>query len=337
MTAKEIYELAIKMGRGADPRGKKEVHRQLEKEKKQYEKLGKEEREEFDKERLTNPYPDTRFLTGSLNKKVRRALVGIDIDPAEVLLADHLRGKGKDIDLLISHHPRGKALAALDKAMHLQEDLMCKYGVPINVAEGLLSKRIAEVSRSISPLNHNRVVDMASLLNYSLVCVHTPSDNLVYNFVDKFIKRKNPETVGEIVELLKSLPEYKEATQLNAGPRIFVGSKDRRAGKIIAAEMTGGTSGAKELYEKLSQAGIGTIIGMHMKETHKEEAEKHHINVVIAGHMASDSLGMNLFLDNLEKKRVEIIPCAGLIRISRIKKRVQGVKDSSGQVKNFRK
>ena len=331
MTAKEIYELAIKMGMEADPRGKRGVRKQLEKEKEQYEKLRKEEKEEFDKERLTNPYPDTRFLTGSLNKKVGRILVGIDIGPAEVLLADRLKEKGEGIDLLISHHPQGKALAALDKAMHLQEDLMHKYGVPINVAESLMSKRIAEVSRRLSSLNHNHVVDTARLLGYSLLCVHTPTDNLVYDFVDKFMKRKDPETVGEIMELLKSIPEYKEATQLNAGPRIFVGSKDRKAGKIAAAEMTGGTSGAKELYEKLSQAGIGTIIGMHMKETHKEEAEKHHINVVIAGHIASDSLGMNIFLDELKKKRLEIISCSGLIRISRIKKgsRGQGFKGSS--------
>jgi len=320
MTAKEIYALAIKMGMEADPREKKEIHRQLEKDKKQYEKLEKKEKEEFDKERFTNPYPDTRFLTGSLNKKVRRVLVGIDMESAEVLLADRLGEKGQAIDLIISHHPEGKALAALDKVMHLQEDLMCKYGVPINVAEGLMSKRIAEVSRGIAPLNHNRTVDMAGLMNYSLVCIHTPADNLVYSFVDRLVKRKKPETVGELVELLKSVPEYKQATLLNAGPRIFVGNKDGRTGKIVATEMTGGTSGAKEVYEKLSQAGIGTIIGMHMKESHKREAEKYHINVVIAGHMASDSLGMNIFLDELEKKGIEIVPCSGLIRISRMRK-----------------
>jgi putative NIF3 family GTP cyclohydrolase 1 type 2 len=172
---------------------------------------------------------------------------------------------------------------------------------------------------------------MAGLMNYSLVCIHTPADNLVYSFVDRLVKRKKPETVGELVELLKSVPEYKQATLLNAGPRIFVGSKDGRTGKIVATEMTGGTSGAKEVYEKLSQAGIGTIIGMHMKESHKREAEKYHINVVIAGHMASDSLGMNIFLDELEKKGIEIVPCSGLIRISRMKKRGQGSKDSRGQ------
>ena len=44
-----------------------------------------------------------------------------------------------------------------------------------------------------------------------------------------------------------------------------------------------------------------------------------HMNIVIAGHMASDSLGMNLWLDELEKRGIEIVPCGGLIRVSRNK------------------
>jgi hypothetical protein len=57
---------------------------------------------------------------------------------------------------------------------------------------------------------------------------------------------------------------------------------------------------------------------MHMSEEHRREAEKNHINVVIAGHMASDSLGMNLFLDELVKQGITVIPTSGLIRFSRI-------------------
>ena len=59
---------------------------------------------------------------------------------------------------------------------------------------------------------------------------------------------------------------------------------------------------------------------MHQREEWKDEAKKHHLNVIVAGHMASDSLGLNLFLDNLEKKGIEIVPCSGFIRVSRIKK-----------------
>ncbi|HED24524.1 MAG TPA: NGG1p interacting factor NIF3, partial [Firmicutes bacterium] len=58
--------------------------------------------------------------------------------------------------------------------------------------------------------------------------------------------------------------------------------------------------------------------GMHMTEKHRKQAEKNHINVVIAGHIASDSVGMNLLLDGLEEKGIEILPCSGLIRKRRI-------------------
>ena len=52
----------------------------------------------------------------------------------------------------------------------------------------------------------------------------------------------------------------------------------------------------------------------------EKEAEAANINVIIAGHISSDSLGTNLFLDELEKKGIEIIPCSGLIRVSRARK-----------------
>jgi len=57
-----------------------------------------------------------------------------------------------------------------------------------------------------------------------------------------------------------------------------------------------------------------------MKEEHRAEAAKAHVNVVIAGHISSDSLGLNLFLDELEKKGIEVIACSGLIRVKRLKK-----------------
>jgi len=116
---------------------------------------------------------------------------------------------------------------------------------------------------------------------------------------------------------LKKIPEYREAIKFGAGPKIFVGDPERRCGKIAVTEITGGTEGSPKLYEKMAQVGIGTVIGMHISEEHKKEAEAANLNVVIAGHMSSDSLGVNLFLDELEKQGIEIIPCSGLIRVSR--------------------
>jgi putative NIF3 family GTP cyclohydrolase 1 type 2 len=81
--------------------------------------------------------------------------------------------------------------------------------------------------------------------------------------------------------------------------------------------MTGGTEGSKEIYQAMANAGIGTVVGMHQSEDHRKNAEKAHINVVVAGHISSDSVGMNIILDELEKKGVEIVAFGGLTRYSR--------------------
>jgi len=315
MKIQDIYNLAIQMGIEADFRPREEIENWLKKLKEKYSKMETAEKEEFDLERLENPFSDTRILFGDPEKKVEKVLVGVDIDGEELLLAKQIGG----VDLVISHHPRGKALAGLDDVMQLQIDVLAQYGVPINIAEKLLRKRIEEVARGLSSVNHNRAVDMARHLNTFFMCVHTPCDNLVAKFVNEKLKRDKPVFVEEIIQSLKEIPEYKEATKLGAGPKIFVGDKENRAGKIVLTEITGGTEGAPEIYEKLAQAGAGTVIGMHISEKHREEAEKAHVNVVIAGHISSDSIGINLFLDELERKGITIIPCSGLIRVSRLK------------------
>ena len=316
MKIREIYDLAVSMGIEADPRGAEKVRQALEKEKKKYEEMKEEDKKDFDLEKLTNPYGDSRVLTGDPEREVKRVLVGIDMEVGEVLLADRLTEKGTAIDLIISHHPEGKALAGLHQVMHLQEDILAQAGVPINVAEGIMLSRIGEVKRGLMPLNHNRAVDAARILDYALMSVHTPADNMVTSALQKKIDEKKPETVNDVVKLLKEEPEYAEASKSGVGPTIIAGSKERRAGKIMV-DMTGGTSGSEDAYGKLSQAGVGTLIVMHMGEKHKKEAEKNHINVIIAGHIASDSMGMNMLLDRLEAAGVEAVPCAGLIRHKR--------------------
>ncbi|WP_366922625.1 NGG1p interacting factor NIF3 [Metallumcola ferriviriculae] len=312
----EIYQLAINEGIAADYRGEKGIKEMLARQEKKYRDLKEEDKAAFDQENLSNPFNDTRILYGDSGRKVNTILAGIDIEAAEVLMADRLREKGTPIDLIMAHHPEGKALAALHEVMHLQEDILHILGVPINVAEGILSRRIGEVKRGLMPVNHNRTVDAAKIFDIPLMCVHTPADNLVSKFLDDLFNDKKPETVGDVVTGLKGVPEYQKAMEINAGPTIILGSSDRRAGKIFV-DMTGGTGGSEDAYEKLAQAGVGTIVGMHMGEKHRKEAEKNHLNVVIAGHIASDSLGMNLFLDSLAAKGIEIITCSGLTRVTR--------------------
>lgn len=316
MNISEIYQLAIKLAKENDPRGLENVEKGLTRVRKEFEELKEDKRGEFDQDRLTNPYSDTRVLYGAGDREVKRVLVGVDVEVGEVLLADRLREKGQGVDLIIAHHPEGKALAALHQVMHMQEEILYKFGVPINVAEGIMASRISEVQRGIMPLNHNKAVDAARILDIPLMCVHTPADNLVTTYLQKLFDEKQPETLDDVVKLLKEIPEYAEAVKVNAGPAVFAGNGKRKAGKIFV-DMTGGTGGSEDAYAKLSQAGVGTLVGMHIGEKHRKEAEKNHVNVVIAGHIASDSLGMNLFLDHLARQGVEIIPCSGLTRVQR--------------------
>ncbi len=319
MNIKEIYDLGIETGIENDPRGRKKIEKLLKKRKEQFSDLPKKKQVEFDKSKLNDPYSDSGIHFGDTNREVKRVLVGIDIGVEEILLAKELERQGKKIDLIIAHHPEGKALTNLHEVMDIQTEVLSKAGMPENIAEGVLVDRIREVSRMIAPINHYKPVDAAKLLDIPLLNFHTPADNSVWNFVDKYISRKKPETVGEVIETLKEIPEFKEATKLNAGPTIFAGNDNSRAGKVVVSGMTGGTGGSEKIFERMSHYGIGTEIGMHLGEKHREEAAKHYINVVIAGHMASDSIGMNIIMDKLEKKGIEIIPCSGFIRYSRVK------------------
>lgn len=318
MTLEQIYRLAVELGIKNDLRGVPAVKRHLGRIKQQYQKLSPDEKQDFDPEDLWNPYADTRVYTGDRKKTVKRVAMGIDVETPEILLIKEL-SETKPIDLVITHHPVGTALAGLHEVMHLQAEVLAKYGVPINIAQGLLHIRIDEVSRRVSPINHQRDVDAARLLGVAFMSTHTVTDNLVAMFLSKLMARNRQklELVEDVLKLLKSIPEYRAAAKWKAGPRLFAGRPDRFAGKIALTELTGGTEGSPEIYHRLAQAGIGTVIGMHMSEKHKEEAEKAHINAIIAGHMSSDSIGMNLFADELERRGLSVIPIAGFIRVKR--------------------
>ncbi|MCL5746714.1 MAG: NGG1p interacting factor NIF3 [Patescibacteria group bacterium] len=317
MTLQEIYDLGIQMAINADPRGTDKVKKLLAKTKKEFSDLPSTKKKFFDKESFTNPYSDSRILFGSPKTQVKKLMAGIDADCSEILLADRLNQKGKKIDLVLSHHPSGHALASLHEVMDLQVDMFEEEGVPVNVAHALFNERMGYVKRRFSPLNHSQAVDAARLLNIPLMALHTAWDNLGHDFMKKYLAKKKFDTVSEVLEYVNEIPEFQESTKGKAGPFIVSGSEKARAGKVTVG-FTGGTSPSKELYQEMAKAGVGTIVEMHVPEDAVLELRKLHINVIDTGHMAADSIGANIFLDELERKGVEVVPCSGLIRIKHV-------------------
>ncbi len=327
MTVKQVFDLGTEMGIAADPRGKKGVAEYMSQAKKEYEKATGSEKEYFDTERLTNPYIDSTIHINDGKTKVKRIMAGIDINSADILVASQLAERGKPVDLVIAHHPIGKAMARLHDVMDLQTDVYHAEGMPIHLAEKIMDDRMCEVGRGVHGMNHYQVVDVARILGINLINTHTITDNMVDEYVQEYIKDKKPYRLSDLMDVLMEIPEYQMATRQGNGPMIFTGSPRHRVGRF-AVEMTGGTEPSHKLYEHFSRAGISTLVSMHIREASLEKAREFGMNVVVAGHMSSDSLGMNLYLDELERRGIEIIPCGGLIRVSRNKATKGGVKKS---------
>ena len=313
----DIYNLAIKKGIAKDPRSSREIKEALGKEKGIYRKLKGADKKAFDTERLRNPYAYTRILYGAPGKDIKKIIVGIDMESPEIVAVDRLNERGAGIDLVMAHHPEGAAWARFYDVMHLQVAMLKKFGIPQKVAEALLEERIGEVERAVSPANHLRSVDVAKLLDIPFMCVHTPADNHVADYLQRLFDRKKPKKLSQVVSMLKAIPEYADGMKKNAGPGILIGKPDSDAGRVFV-DMTGGTEGSRKVFGRLSQAGVGTIVAMHLSEGHFKAAKDEHINVVIAGHIASDTLGLNLILDQIEKtEKLDIVPCSGFVRIER--------------------
>ncbi len=318
MKLQDMYEAAYSAGMAADPRGDEAMKRVLAQARKEFDDLPERKRWEFDQERLVNPFADTRILNGAPDTEVGTILVGIDLEVGEVLLADRLKQNGQPVDLLLAHHPEGRALARLEEVMGVQADIWHKFGVSITYGDAVMSERMSEIMRAIHPRNNERNVQAARLLGFPFMCCHTPADNSVNAFLQaKCDALGEAGTVDELLEMLKSIPEYHQAVIEGMGPTIFQGSAERRTGRIMV-DMTGGTSGPPDSIRKLAHAGVGTIVGMHMGEEHRKLAKEERVNVVIAGHVSSDSLGMNLIIDQYERQGVKVIACSGFTRVSRL-------------------
>lgn len=316
MKLRDIYHTCIEAGMEADPRSAEELQRVLDAAERAYDKLDADDKPFYDTERLTNPYADTRIAAGDPDMEVRGLITGVDMEAAEVLLADRLRERGEPIDLIFAHHPEGPGFARLDEVMHMQADLWAAQGVGLGAADSLISKRASEVRRRFSPYNHYRAIQAAELLGFASMSCHTPADNSVQRFVQAVLDERLPETLDDVVKALRAIPEYEYAAKHGYGPELVLGESEHRPGRIVV-DMTGGTEGPVDSLDRLSAAGVGTLVGMHYGEEYRTRAEGLHMNLIVAGHISSDTLGMNLILDRIESQGVKVICTSGIVRVRR--------------------
>lgn len=318
MKLEQVFKLAIEQGKKADPRGAKGVQKFLAQQKKQYEALEGQEKEWADESMLWNPYADSQLFYGA-EREVQSLLIGIDTETEDLVLADRLRERGQKIDAVMTHHPEGRALWDIDRVMPVQVDLLQAMGVPENRSEALLGPRREKIYRHLHARNVLRAVRAAELLDIPFCAVHNAADHLAAKHVRELVAKKEFDSLGEIVKALQEVPEYAHFAKQGNPPMIAQGSKSSRPGKVIIFGFNGGTNGPSEFIEEMSNAGVGTFLSMHISDDDRKLARKHHVNVIQCSHMASDSLGMNLIADALQKKdkKLKIVEASGFVRVKR--------------------
>ncbi len=243
------------------------------------------------------------------SEQVKKVLFGVDIDTADLLLARELGA-----DLVLAHHPAsGGPAVHLYQVMERQVEMMVRAGVSINRAQKALRERVESIERGSHARNYDKTGAAARLLNMPLMNIHMPLDIISENAVQKHLDdRLSPTSrVSDVVDALKEMPEF--AAEGPAAPVIRAGGKDDYAGKVYV-RMAGGTNGGPAVMKAYFEAGAGTLVLMHIPEDSLKAVKDQNIgNIVIAGHMRSDSVGINLFASALAQRGLQVIKMGGIV------------------------
>ncbi len=241
---------------------------------------------------------------------IRKVFAGIDMATPELLLA-----RDMGADLVLSHHPQtGAPEVFFHQVIERQIDKMAEAGIPVNRAQKALRQQVGKVERASHSENYDRVASAARVLNLPYMNLHVPVDVITENFVqsklDLALAGKSRATLQDVMNVLQEIPEYKRAL---AKPVIRVGGEKDYAGRVLVL-MAGGTNGGDQVFKAYFEAGVGTIVCMHLpEEVRKAVLEQNIGNVIVAGHMASDSIGMNIVCSELEGFGLEVVRMGGII------------------------
>ncbi|MEO6797190.1 MAG: hypothetical protein ABI401_00690 [Candidatus Dormibacter sp.] len=243
---------------------------------------------------------------------VSRVLFGIDIDVGEVLLARAL-----GLDGVIAHHPLGNAARlGIPRIIGRHRDQMLAEGIPAAVAEPLVLARARPVARALHSANYDRVVEAARQLQMPLMNIHLAADILARRFFEDFVRTASQNqslTAGALVASLALVPEMARAL---VKPELWLGAERNPVGRWIV-QMAAGTNGGAAIYRTYYEHGIDTILAMHLDDRDLRELEllqRPGANLIITGHMPSDSIGVNRVIAAIEEQGVEVIAGAGVIR-----------------------
>ncbi|UCG36401.1 MAG: hypothetical protein JSV64_07285 [Candidatus Bathyarchaeota archaeon] len=232
---------------------------------------------------------------------IRKILFGIDADVPELMYA-----KQSGYDAVISHHPKGgSAILDFHKVFRRHIQQMVDAGIPQDEAEQAIDMKLSALKVESHLRNYNHSVDVARLLRMPYMNIHTPLDELGRRIMDQTIEQniKEDAHVANVVQTLKQLPEFANA---QTDVEIRLGDETHLAGKTVVSHGAG-TNGGFEVAKTYFKYGVNTLIYIHIGPEDLRKLKTYGKgNLVVTGHIASDSVGINPFIKELEDRGVSV-------------------------------
>ncbi len=241
---------------------------------------------------------------------IKKLLFGVDAGVSELLLAQRL-----GCDAVISHHPQGgSAVINFYKVFRRHVDQLVEAGVPLKEAEQAVQAKMASLEVEMHSKNYDHAVSVAKLLRIPYMSIHSPLDEIGRRRMNEQVMQtseKNPEAkVRDIVEALRRLPEFKKAeTEI----KVRLGKTSNMAGKVVVSHGAG-TNGGYDVAKTYFKHGIDTLIYIHIGTADLERLRADGVgNLIVTGHIASDSVGINPFISALEERGISVVT-VGVVR-----------------------
>ena len=242
-------------------------------------------------------------------RDISHILYGIDIGIAELQYA-----KEHDFDCVIAHHPIG--LTNHWKVFNRHLDQMVSKGISKEKALEVIKRKMLIFKTISHANNYDAVTSFARLLNIPFLNIHCPSDELGRRLITQSIEElmksiENPTLKSLIDHLTNKFYEFQKA---KTSIEILKGQTEDLLGNWIFSHGAF-TNGGSELAKLYYEVGVNTVIYIHIAPSELLQLlnlEKG--SLIITGHLASDSIGINPFLNVLEDKNIEITAIGGLIR-----------------------
>ncbi len=246
----------------------------------------------------STPEDSAIYVSGA---NIEKVLFGIDAGVPELLLAKEL-----DLDAVIAHHPQGaRAIVDFHEVFKRHIQQMVAAGIPNKTAKKAAQNKLKTLEVEMHMRNYGHADEVAKLLKMPYMNIHTPLDEIGRRRMTNQIRQRvgKDSVVQDVVSALEELTEFKNAT---TKIKIRLGESTNPAGKVVVSHGAG-TNGGYEIAKTYFEHGIGTLVYIHispkeLKKLKMDNAE----NLIVTGHIASDSVGINPLIHELERRDISL-------------------------------